>query len=469
MNKLIAASCTLVLAGSAALAGPLPDRWPMLGGDAEHSGLASTGPGGFEPLRFATPLTDLRGRNVALMGNSSVVVAEGRIYAAVGSPGDFGSYVDCEVLAFDERTGAIQWHAPVGDAQYDSWSSPAIDTDTSTVVFGNGSDAQGRGVVYGLDAATGTVRWQATLDRPVLNASAVVGEKVAYITDHDFFARGAKLYAINLDPAHPTHDAGEVLWSQPIGNSAGNTPALHEGKVYVASGAARPGGAAPPGHFAGGLYGFDVQDGTLLDEVYPDTDYGFWGGVAFSDGCLYASTYNFAGDGELWKIDLDSGDAVWSAPAASTDSMVVVDGDRVLLDGGIALFGQPQRLQCFDDETGGLLWETDPDEHIGFWNYQLAAEDGKVAVVRVDPATGQSIELLLVDASVDPADPAFLLDAYPLVGTSPALANSGLYTGGVDADGVYRLFAFGDFQVIPEPATVALLAAGCLALRRRRR
>jgi outer membrane protein assembly factor BamB len=467
--KVLIAATVLVVGSAASWSVPLPDEWPMLGGDALHNGVAPGGPGGFADLRFAQPLFDLQGRNVTLMGYSSPVVADGMVYVAVGTKQDF-SYVDCEVLALDEATGVIQWHAPVGDALYDSWSSPAVDRATSTVVFGNGYGPTGKGAVYGLDTATGTPKWQAEVDQAVLNASAIVGNKVAYITDADFLGNG-KLYAINLDPAHPTYAAGDVMWSQPIGMSSGNTPALKDGKVYVASVTARPGGSAPPTHYGGGIYVFDAQDGTLLKEIYPTTDYGFWGGLNFSDDHLYGCTYNFMGDGELWKIDPVTGIAPWNAPVGSTDTIPVVVNGRVFVSSGIGAYGIPQRLQCFDDATGALLWETDPFDDYGFWTFQIAAEDGKVYIVRADPFTEAPMELLLIDAALDPAHPDFIIDRYPAVGTSPALANDSLYTGGYNVDGLFSLFAFGarETDVIPEPATLALVAAGALALARRRR
>ena len=483
-HAVVAIVATLALAGRVG-AVPLAGEWTALAGGPLHNGIADGGPDSFGAELFVTPFSGSRN----LVAHSSVVVADNTAVTFESSWYEVEPSVWVEggvVMAYDATTGAPVWAAPadVGNVIYGSTSSPAIDTASRTVVIGNGDADFGPGSVYGLDLDTGAVQWHAGLDAPVVNASPAIGNGAVYITDFESGAGAGQLYAINTDPAHPTHAVGDVMWQRTIGGTSGNTPLYRDGVVYVTT-ASEPGISSFASN-GGMVYAFD-EAGNEVWTSLPDRDpgddvarpnAGFLGGLNFSDGHLYACSYDYYGDAGLWQIDPLTGSAAFLAACAASDTTPVVTDDAIYVTGGAVygFWGGPeQRLQCFDLD-GTLLWETDPADFIGWYIDQLAYADGNlyVAKVFVDDNFIENRELLILDPTLGPGDAGFVLDQYAGVGTSPALASGVLYTSGLTEAGGYGLFAFGARQepgpdVIPEPATMALLGLGALALWRRKR
>ncbi len=122
------------------------------------------------------------------------------------------------LIAFDARTGAQRWAFPtVGE----DMPSPAI--DGGTIFFANGDFH-----AYGLDAASGNLRWKDALVGPATMASSTLAGGVGYVSACDYtWPYHCRTYA--LDP-----ESGKQLWSAPFGNSD-CSPAYGAGSIFVSN------------------------------------------------------------------------------------------------------------------------------------------------------------------------------------------------------------------------------------------
>ena len=179
-----------------------------------------------------------------------------------------GSY-DNNVYGLDKATGAIRWHYQTSDKVS---SSPAVANGT---VFIGSNDT----FVYALNAQTGTVLWKAKTGRAV-NSSPIVANNVVYVGSEDTY-----LYALNAA-------TGAVNWRTQAGapNAAGFTngdfidsrPALGTSTIYVTAGKY--------------LYAFDLATGKLQwrFEVIAD---GSLSSPIVANGLVY-----FAGDSDSHAV-----------------------------------------------------------------------------------------------------------------------------------------------------------------------
>ena len=105
------------------------------------------------------------------------------------------------------------------------------------------------------------------MQKAVINASVCVALDIAharaFITDYDGFGDTGRLYCVNLDPNTPgnRYEPGEIVWSDGIGGSSGNSPAYSDGVVYVGS-VSEPPGSEPNG---GTIHAYDATANTVTN------------------------------------------------------------------------------------------------------------------------------------------------------------------------------------------------------------
>ena len=384
------------------------------------------------------------------------------------------------VIAVSRIDGSLVWEAPIPAALLDSWSSPAIDPGSRTVVVGSGS------TLNGFDLDTGASLWSTDLGRIIVNASPVItndrpGRNRVFITDYSFASSvGGRLFCVNIDPFDVDRNPfkpGEVVWSAELsGETAGNTPGYADGMVYVSIAS---GGQTWD---QGTILAYDA-DATLTpapEWVYElDNPSGFFSGVAIKGDAVYASSYSFSGgqfSGRTVRVDRHSGQGVWSVPTNRTDTIPVpIDGGLVLVSGGVPFspqlpsFGSIPSIQLIAEFPWGgavRLWDSgldtlddanqngrwDPGEDflsLGGWTIQPAVleSDGNVfAYVGVSPDPASSLDgffaaspaMAMVDLSKAPDDHGFVVEWYHGAGASPAISRGELYSVGYDG-----VFAFG--------------------------
>lgn len=152
--------------------------------------------------------------------DASPAVANGRAFVGTG-------YGKLRAMALDAATGKTLWEAA---SDLPVWGPASVVGGSVYFGIGNGdfvqSNANPRGAVWRLDAATGKTIWRRNLPDAVLTASAVQGGKV-YAG-----CRDGRLYA--LDAA-----TGKPVWSADCGGPVVASPALDAARVFAAGGNGR--------------------------------------------------------------------------------------------------------------------------------------------------------------------------------------------------------------------------------------
>lgn len=468
---------------------PAGPEWPQFGGSRGRLASNDAGPASISVPAW-TFAADTGGNAITFLGQSGPAVSRDSVLA-VGSI-TVSSQTQFKLWAIDRRTGLARWSAPIAAPYVDSWSSPAVDVRASTAIVATGT------TVAAFDLSNGATKWQATLAAPVVNASPLVtsghgvgpqggqwhgGLGVAnrvFVTEYDGFGTDGSLTCINSDPfqagANPNLP-GAVLWSVPIGGSSGNTPAYSDGMVYVAT-------IGPTGFGAGRILAFRADSPAAPDPVWVFDNViqeGFFGGLcvipssneAHAPKSIYAASYAFFGgraSSNLVKLDAATGALRWSIACNRTSATPVVLADgRILVSGGVRGFGTVPTLQVFKDQgsSATLLWDSaaatwadangngvmDLGEYlaIGGWSMQPAFAASPtiprlfVGSIPTNPASNAACtDLYAIDTNKLPltvagaAQPGYLAMHYVGAGSTPALADSNLYTIGASG-----LLAFG--------------------------
>lgn len=446
--------------------------WPTLANDSTRNA-ATAQP---FPLLAAPAWTcskDENGRTITFVPRAGVAAGLHSVYTT-GSVAEPGGTV-WKLFAIARRTGTVSWSVPIDPPEFESTAAPTIDERSASIIVSSGSTLS----CIALDSPT--VRWAASLNNPIVNASPVIartwrGFGRLFITDYDGFGDSASLYSINLDAQSPSnpHDPGDILWASPIGASSGNSPAYdaNADRVYVATVglyASNPGTIlAFPAHSAGDNSG--TPPAPLWTFTNP-TFNGFFGGLVLdaSGNAIYAATYGFNGgasSGNLVKLRASSGALLWSVTCNRSASIPIrLPGNRVALSTGIQGFGSVPSLQVFSDSasSASLLWSShtrtwsdtnhngliDSGEFTpaGGWNTQPVYSNATNQLA----VCGNDNVLRILDASITSVSSPFtVVQSAANITGSPAVTGSNLY-----AIGTAGLVAFG-----PAPALVDVNSDG---------
>lgn len=403
--------------------------------------------------------TDALGRAITWVGQSSPVVAEQKVLA-IGSI-TVNSVTTYNLFALDRDTGSVLWAHAIPAIVAGSWSSPAIDRRNHAAIVASGTQ------VRSVDLATGSLRWQATLTRSIVNASPIVtsdmpGRNRVFITDYDGVGTDGRLHCINADArsAQNPYDPGQIVWSVPIGATSGNTPAYLGRRVYVAT-------VGDWGFAPGQILCFPADTTAAPAPLWAaDNPKGesFFGGVTLAPDSLgtlslYAASYAFFGgitSSNLLKLDAVTGTIRWSVDANRTSTTPVVFPDgRVALSAGLNGYGTVPTLQIFRDNrtSATLIWDSavatwtdtnangvrDAGEYtsVGGWSNQpaLGRLDGKLTLFAgVMPtnanSTGACTQLRAINVDSLTASPTILAMTSTSAGSSPAIVDENLYSIG---------------------------------------
>ena len=488
------------LAAHAQVASPrsFETSWAQLGGGSNRYSAVT-----LPPPPIATPrwvnTTDKFGNPVSYLGQSPLTVyaGEGANDGLVIAVGVIDGTIDppspdaYRLFAVSRSTGATVWQAPIAEPLLESQPGPAIDERNRTAMVCTGSSLQA------FRLTDGHPLWTFEAQNLIVNVSPLITTDLApanraFITDYkggfpDDLSPDAQVYCINIDPFDAElnpYQPGQLVWSSTVGTSSGNSVSYlpramgGDGLVYVAS----------PGTYfqtPGMIHAFRVKPlpGVPIEPVWTHINsrlLGYFGGVCvvpaptLGAACeddqpptpdpnaypaLYAASYSFFGgtdSANLVKINARTGTLVWSAPANRTRSIPVpVPGGFVALSAGINGHLSIAMVELFQDNanTGVLLWDTSELEDMGGWTSQpvltrfggrnlLAAGSLPELPIGVPNPHMLADHLFLIDLSLNPDQPGFIVAEYDGVGGCPAIVGGSLY-----CVGAIGLAAFG-----PTPA-----------------
>ena len=360
----------------------LAEEWlQYMGGPAHLGSQKADGPSVLESIAWETaPINACAASNPCLMN--------GRVYVYC-APGMFGGGDTTAVACIDNSDGTVLWYNDsIPTAQYGSWSSVVADPISNSVYIGT-ADSLCR-----FHAETGELLWGESIGSVIVNCSPLVAAGMVFIHNYGGFAP-QNCYLTARD----TLDGTEV-WRDTCGGQGSATPAYDSSRdrLYVT--------------IANKLRAYDAATGhTVWTSPWTSTHAFFGGGISYdvSEDVVYASTYNFGGPGELFKVDAARGDSLWRRSVPRTDACPAVRDGNVVVLGGYDVVS----AECRSTTDGSLLWEIPQ----GDWNKSPVIGGGYCYI------TGSASSGLNV---VDMETGDVLDSATDCTGT-PMVVDSGLY------------------------------------------
>lgn len=390
---------TLFVAFMALLAMAAPaicGGWPQYQKDPYNSGVSDT-----ELSR--NPELIWRSEQVDARDGTSPAVAEGKVFVVCGE--DNAEYN--EVIALSQYSGNVIWRQQITAATvYKSFSSPAV---SDGKVFMASADK-----VYAFNAQDGSAAWSAPCGLPAVNGNpAGVGNSSAKIAGGRIYVgdfNNGIVYGIGID-------SGSIEWAFEVDDNCGvNAPvAFYSGNVYITQTASF--GELPSGKI------FCVDANNSDDIIwYYEAEHDITGAPAIdiTDGTVYFTDYNFAGDAYIHKLNAITGEELFRKPSPSSNSAPAVAEGRVFISTTDFAEGLNEAI-CFSAETGEELWRK---EGIGGWIESAAIVNGMVIFGTFDVMTW------LNDGGVYALDPhtGDILWSFDEGGGNFAVANEALFT-----------------------------------------
>ena len=338
--------------------------WSMLGGDATHSGYRA------DPLGLPVSLLWKYGA----AGEEAVVT----VWSSPAASDDavFFCY-DTSVYGVERATGQLRWRY---DAQTQLRSSPAI---TDEGVFVGGSN----GVLYAIAQDTGRLMWRyPTPTRKPMESSPVIDKGTLYVGSDDYY-----VYAIDLQTR-------QLKWQFKTTHEVKAAPMVRGGVCYV-------------GAINGDMYAIDDQGRQIWQAnlgpgpvfagpsferdkilapagnrvVALDMDRGIrrWtfdapgdivtGSPAVADRMMYVGSK----DGSLYGVNASTGRAVWRYPSGTDETtQPILSGPAVCRD------------TVFARTTNGIILGVDARTGKLRWRYKMLAPVSKAKTTEAERGGG---------------------------------------------------------------------------------
>jgi outer membrane protein assembly factor BamB len=272
------------------------------------------------------------------------VGAAGRVLLVGYEGGDRGSTA---AHALGARDGAPLWRVELAGT---TAHGVAVDGDLAHT-------ADDEGYAYGIDVASGVVRWRVRL-----------GDGIGYAPHSRPVATGGRLYLADRDALHALDGrTGQVVWSRPVeeGIGEGTAPLVVDDRIYLSAV-----GAA--------LYALDAADGAVA-----------WKAPFGSTHPVLAGPVACVGSADgVAAIALDSGRTLWERGVEREDveQPVLAGGLFHLADGGVV---------SLEPATGAVVRTVGEDD--GVDNAQGLGTDGGALYLAVGILDSALCSLTLPD------------------------------------------------------------------------
>jgi outer membrane protein assembly factor BamB len=263
-----------------------------------------------------------------LWGGASAgpTVAGGVLYFGGVLKGIAGTCVIADAL---DGAGTLWSTNPSGE--YILWGSPAVANGLVFALYGNG-------VLYALNAKTGTVKWQYSTGTGAINSPALANGAVYFGTDNGVYAVSQK--------------TGALLWSYQTGSLIESSPAVVNGVVYI-------------GAEDNNLYAINATTGSL---IWSFKTGGFVNSSpAVSNGVVYVGSL----DNNIYAINATTGVLIWTYTTSGG-----VGSALAVANGLVYAFSEfDGNLYAINTSNGSLKWST----FIGISGYGSTNESPAVA------------------------------------------------------------------------------------------
>jgi outer membrane protein assembly factor BamB len=267
-------------------------------------------------------------------------------------------------------SGELIWTFKAKGAAVDFASSPSVVGERLYIGSTHGSIFSSSGIVYCIDANTGTELWRYTAPIPIFSAPSVVGGRV-YVGEG--FHQDSNCHLRCLDA-----NSGTLIWTFPTASHTESGPTVSQGKVYFSAG-------------ADGVYCVDALEGQKIwhyPSVHVDISPLVWQGKAYF-GSGYGVHSIFAVDANtgkaIWAKQVDY--PVWGSPTIHEDMVFFGLGNGNFLESDDNPKG---RVIAVNAETGEQIWMYElTDAVLTAISYQkgviyFGSRDGHVYALKAD-------------------------------------------------------------------------------------
>jgi len=219
------------------------------------------------------------------------------------------------VYAIDAVSGTQKW-----DYDLRSTVSGGVAVGNDTLFVGSSN-----GKLSALNVGNGSLKWEFSSENEIWATPAVVDGVVYFGSlDHSFYALNAA--------------DGTKKWAFKTGGGIASTPLLVEGAIYV-------------GSFDNKFYAIDADTGAQK-WVFEGAGNWFWSQAAYNNGTIYAGCL----DHNVYALDAGNGTPAWPQPFKAGDQ---VKSSPVIAGGVLVVASEVGTVYGLDLKTGGKKWEFD--------------------------------------------------------------------------------------------------------------